>query len=154
LKILLLLKKITTRSCVLYTILITATYLLGVYISPAWIPTLKMVVSLLLFSIVLSVGSEYLSSNHLIYPLRLCLHFIVTAVLFFMIFVSWTGLSKNGGTVTAIMVMFLLGYIVITAISLLIKYLKEENKKSKKSYGTLFDKNKNTQYNSQFTNKK
>ncbi|MGN1345623.1 MAG: hypothetical protein ACI4V1_02460, partial [Eubacteriales bacterium] len=93
------LKKTAGQACVFYTFFVTALYLLGVYVDSNWVPTLHMIFSLLLFSFVLAAANFFLFSDRLVFALRLLLHYVITSVIFYIVFVLWGGFQANGGSV-------------------------------------------------------
>ncbi len=136
------LKKILTDSCIIYTLLITLVYFLGAFISATWIPTVKMVISLLFFSVILSLGNEFLKSNILVYPIRLFIHFIATSLIFYIVFIVWGGLLQNGGKFLITFFLYTLVYVIVTVISRLISYIRSEKSTANKTYDSLYSKKK------------
>ncbi|MBQ2545372.1 MAG: hypothetical protein II557_03690, partial [Clostridia bacterium] len=61
-------RRVLTRACVFYTVLITAAYFLGASVNAAWLPTVPTVVSLLCFALWLGLSAEFLASDLLTAP--------------------------------------------------------------------------------------
>lgn len=149
---LILIKKICTSACVIYTFLITAVFLLGVYINPAWLPTVNMVFSLLLFSLILSCANKFLFSDCLIFSLRLLIHYAVTTVCFCIVFVFWGGYKANGGSLITVFLVYTFAYVVFSVITVCFRYLTTDLRASSQKYSKQFEKSET--YTSQFTAKK
>lgn len=147
-KTLLWLKKALTQACVFYTFLITAVYLLGAFVDSTWLPKPSMVGALLVFSLVLSVGNSFLFSDKLIFPLRLLLHYIMTTIVFYIVFVLWGGYRDNGGSVLTVLLVYTFAYGLCAVIVAVYRYLTAEFRADKSEYKTLFDGNES--YNSLF----
>ncbi|MBE6540834.1 MAG: DUF3021 domain-containing protein [Ruminococcaceae bacterium] len=141
-------KKILTSACVIYTFLITAVFLLGVFVNSAWVPTLNMVLALLVFSLVLSAANQFLFSEKLVFSLRLLIHFIVTTLCFYIVFVLWGGYKNNGGNVLMVLLIYTFAYVIFTAIVGCYRYLTADLRAAEKKYETQFQ--KKDDYNSQF----
>ncbi len=146
------LKKTISSACVFYTFFITALYLLGVYVDAHWVPTLQMVLSLLMFSFILSAANTFLFSDKLIFSLRFLIHFVITTTVFYMVFVLWGGFQANGGSVLAALFVYLFVYLLAALLVFLYRYLTAELRTSAKKYENAFD--GKDSYQSQFSNKK
>jgi len=152
LKTLLKIKKILTQACVFYTVLITAVYLLGTTLDSSWIPTPAMVAALLIFSAVLAASNAFLFSDKLVFPLRLLLHYIMTSVVFYIVFVLWGGYRNNGGSVLTVLLVYTFAYVLCAVIVGVYRWLTAELRTShteytdvfaeKETYHTMFDGNK------------
>ena len=152
LKQLMWLKKTLGSTCVYYTFFITALYLLGVYVSSSWVPTLHMVFALLLFSFVLSAGNSFLFSDKLIFSLRLLIHYVTTTIIFYVIFVLWGGFQANGGSVLTALLAYSFVYLICTLIVFIYRYITAEKRTEKTEYMGVFEKQES--YKPQFGNKK
>lgn len=130
-----LIKKILTSACVIFTVLFTFIYTLGISVNNEWLPTLGMLYSLLAFSLVLSAMNKYLFSNSLVLGVRILFHYIVTALAFYLLFVIASGFAKNGGSATTIMIVFSIIYALYAAIVAIFCGTKgsKKEKKSKKN---------------------
>lgn len=146
-KTLLWLKKIFTQSCVFYSFLITAVYLLGSFVDSSWLPKPSMIGALLLFSVVLAIENSFLFSNKLVFSLRLLIHYIVTTIVFYIVFVVWGGYKNNGGSVLTVLLVFTFAYVLCAIIVAVYRYLTAELRKDNSEYKQLFNGNS---YESQF----
>jgi len=133
------LKKTAVNACVYYTFFITALYLLGVYVTSSWVPTLHMVFALLLFSFVLSAANSFLFSDRLVFPLRLLIHYVVTTIVFYLVFVLWGGFQANGGSVLTALLVYSFAYLICTLLVLMYRYITAETRTSEKTYKSMFD---------------
>ncbi len=128
------LKKILTLGCIIYTILITAVYTFGLLFNDTglWIPTLRIAYSLLGFSMGASAVYVLLDGLRLPFDGKLPLHFIATALLYYLIFVIGGGFSENGSSVLAAMLIFLAIYALGAIIVLVMRWLLKDNGEQKK----------------------
>lgn len=152
LKNLLFIKKLLTSGCVIYTFLITAVYLLGVFVDSSWVPTLTMVISLLVFSLVLSIANSFLFSDRLVFALRLLVHYVTTAVCFYVIFVLWGGYAENGGSVLTVFLVYTFAYVIFSVIVGCWRYLTADLRAAEERYVNQFE--KKDDYTSVFGGKK
>ena len=141
-KITALLKKIINSACVIFTLLFAFIYTLGVTVNPDWIPTIGMMYSLLAFAFVLSAMNLYLFSKNLVLGLRLLIHYVVTALSFYVLFVVASGFMRNGGSALTIMVSFSVTYALFAAVVAIFNGAKGSDKKKKTQ--------KKTEYKSMF----
>ncbi len=141
-KITAIIKKIISSACVIFTLLFSLTYTLGVTVNADWIPTLSMMYSLLAFAFVLSCMNVYLFSNRLVLGLRLLIHYAVCAVSFYVLFIVASGFAKNGGSALPIMIAFSVIYALFAAIVAVFKGTSGGEKKKKAQ--------KSTEYKSMF----
>ena len=133
------LKKTVGQACVFYTFFITAVYLLGVYVDYHWVPTLHMVLSLLLFSLVLSAANSFLFSDRLVFALRLLIHFVITTLVFYIVFVVWGGFQANGGSVLAVLLVYTFAYLICALLVFMYRYITAGIRTSGKDYKNVFD---------------
>lgn len=152
LKQLMWLKKTIGSACVYYTFFITALYLLGVYVSSSWVPTLHMVFSLLLFSFVLAAANSFLFSDKFVFSLRLLIHYVTTTFVFYIIFVLWGGFQANGGSVLTALLVYTFVYLLCALIVFVYRYITAEVRSDKAEYKGVFEKTES--YKPQFGNKK
>lgn len=146
-KTLLWLKKVLTQACVFYTFLITAVYLLGASVDSAWLPKPSMIGALLVFSAVLAIGNTFLFSNKLVFPLRLLVHYVMTTIVFYIVFVLWGGYKDNGGSVLTVLLVYTFAYVLCALIVAGYRYLTAEFRKDNSEYKQLFN---GDSYESQF----
>lgn len=133
------LKKTLTQACVFYSVLFTAVYLLGVFVDSHWVPTLHMVLALLAFSVILAAANSFLFSDRLVFSLRLLIHFAVTAVLFYIVFVLWGGYQANGGSVLTVLLIYTFAYVLCAVIICVTRWLTAELRRSEAEYRNKFD---------------
>ena len=147
-------KKVLCGTCVLYTFFITALYILGYYIDKSYVPTLRMAMSLLLFSAVLSALNSFLFSDRLVFALRLLIHYVSTTIVFYIVFILWGGFQKSGGSVLTALLLYTFVYAICALIILMFRYLTAESRNSSKKYENKFDGRKSkadqNEYRNQF----
>lgn len=146
------LKKTSTGACVFFTFFVTALYLLGVYVDSNWVPTLNMIFSLLLFSFVLSASNSFLFSDKLVFSLRMLIHYVITTVVFYIIFVLWGGFQSNGGSVLTAILVYSFAYLICAIFVFMYRYVTAGLRRSNEGYSSIFEE-KNS-YTPQFDKKK
>lgn len=153
-KILSAVRRILVRACVFYTVLITAAYFLGAAVNAAWLPSAPTVVSLLLFSLWLSLSAEFLFSDLLTAPLRAAAHFCATFLIYYLTFLRLGGYLKNGGSLFTAAAVYVFVYAVCASAVLLLRWLTAEADQKTKPYKSLFDardEKRREDYTPQFT---
>lgn len=118
-------KKILTNGCVYYTVLLTAFYTFGLLAENAsqWIPTLRIAYALLIFSMGFSAVSTLVGSLRMGFAPRLAIHFVVSAILFYLSFVLGGDFVSNGGSALAAMLCYIFVYAVGALIVVMLRYL-------------------------------
>lgn len=139
-----LLRRAFNEGCIFYTIAITAVYLLGYSVNPLWVPTISMVLGLLCFSFLLGLADRFLFSDLLVFPLRLILHYVGTAVGFWLLFGVMGGFEGSGLTVWLI---YTFAYALIMTIVMTARWLTADLGNRKQEYTKKFE---NDDYNPKF----
>ncbi len=151
-------RRVLTRACVFYTVLITAAYFLGASVNTAWLPTVPTVVSLLCFALWLGLSAEFLASDLLTAPIRMILHFAATFLLFYLTFLRLGGYLKNGGSLFTAAAVYVFVYAVCAVVVLLVRWLTADAETKGKPYRSLFDARdggkKDGEYEPQFGDKR
>ena len=125
-------KAILSSACVIFTLIFTAVYTLGMAVNIEWIPTLSVLYSILAFSVILSFANAFLSSNLLVLGVRLIIHYAISAVSFYVLFIVASGYFLAGGNVLTIMIAFTVIYAIFAAVWAIVKSTKPRAKKEKK----------------------
>ena len=139
-----LLKTAFTEGCIFYTLAITSVYLLGYSVNSLWVPTISMVLGLLLFSFLLGLADRFLFSDLLVFPLRLILHYVGTAIGFWLLFGIMGGYEGSGLTVWLI---YTFAYALIMTIVMVYRWLTADLRNQKQDYSKKFE---NDDYKSNF----
>lgn len=147
-------KKILSQTCVIYTVILTSVYTLGAFVNSSWVPTVHMVYSCLVFSLVLAALNLFLFSDKLVMPLRLLIHFTASSLIFYLMFIVWGGYQSNGGSVITALLVYVFAYILCAAIVAAYRYLTAETVNSKRVYTAKFDEEYKSQFSSGEGNKK
>ncbi len=143
-------KKILTHGCVFYTVLMTL-FTLGsflLYGSELKAITVRLVLSLLCISMGLSAVNVLTGKLKLPFGGKLCIHFVSTALLYYLIFVLCGGLLENGTGTLAAMLIFLAAYALGTAAVLIKKRLAKNS--GEKPEGQTAKNDENGEYHSIF----
>lgn len=112
--------RIFTHACVYYTVASLILYTAGMLasgIEREWIPTLKMMYILFVFSFLFSAVNELMRSTNLAGVLKILLHYACTTLIFYVVFILWGGYNASASSVMVILMAYTLIYI---AASLLI----------------------------------
>lgn len=150
-----LLKRILSQGCVYFTFSFIGLYLLGLTVDEGWIPTIRMTLCLLLFCLILAAANRFLFSTLFVFPLRLLIHFVTTALLFTVVFVFWGSAGGSGGMALTMMLLYTFSYIIVAALTAAYRYIVGERKRSQKPYSDVLggDRDK-TDSTTQFGEKK
>lgn len=135
-------KNIISSACVIFTLLFTFIYTLGITVNTDWIPTLGTLYSILAFSLILSAMNKYLFSNSLVLGIRILIHYIVTVLSFYVFFIVASGYAKSGSSALTIMIAFSIIYALFAAVVAIFNGAKSNDKKKKTQ--------KKTEYKSMF----
>lgn len=133
--------RIISHACIYYTAASLALYTGGMIVSGIereWIPTLKMMYIVFLFSLLFS------SVNQLVLParwpavLKLLLHYDVSVLIFYVLFILWGGYSQSGSSVLIILVFFTLLYAAGALIYFLCRYASAAARSKSAKYDRQF----------------
>lgn len=127
-------KKIISRGCIINTVLVILLYSLGLLANGNFIPTIDRIFGILLFSLALAGANIFVFSKVLTFPLRLLIHYLFTAFMFYVLFILWGNYSLNGGAAIVIFVMFTLIYGAVAGIVAIVRSIFKEKNNSKKEY--------------------
>lgn len=121
------------NSCVTFTVIVLALYSAGMAFSTEeqkWIPTFTMVWMVLVFSLMLNLAGLLMKIERLNLAVRVILHYITIAVVFYIVFLLWGGYGDKGSLIIGLMLIFTVVYAVAMAITLCIKkpWRKREQK--------------------------
>ena len=127
--------------CFIFTVITVVTYTVGMIFSTpekSFIPTLTFVYLFLALSIGLGFANKLLTNRKMSLTLRLSLHFIVSAILYYVVIVLCGGFSESGASTIIAMGAFLVIYIIFELIYALINKKKETKKNATKEYKSVF----------------
>ncbi len=126
--------------CVIFTILVFVFYILGNVISSAvQVLTLFNMFLLLLFSIWFALANYLLNRKSINIVVRVLIHFLLTVVGFFVIFIYMAGNFENKSRAFIITVGFAVLYIIIAAITLFFKNILKKKDNDKQKYESVYD---------------
>jgi len=140
-KTLRLIGRIASRACIVYTILTLLLYTGGSLasgIEREWIPTLRMMYMVLVFSLGFSAACELVLRASLPAALRLVIHYAVTAGIFYVTFVVWGGYSASPASAFAILLAFTAVYAICAIVFVCIRRLTAAKKRNAQSYDAQF----------------
>lgn len=129
------------NGCVFFTIITVISYTFGIIISSAdkaYIPSLKSIYIYLVFSLLFASANKLLYNKKINLILRLVIHFVICATLFFFVIVLGGGLSGSGFATIIMMFIFTVIYLIFACIFGIIKSKKEAKDDSTKEYSNVF----------------
>ena len=133
--------RIITRACVYYTFSSLILYSAGMLasgIEREWIPTLKMMFMLLVFSLLFSAVNEITQNSQLAGVLKILIHYAATTLIFFVVFILWGGYNSSAASVMVILMAYTLIYIAVSLIVYFFRYVRSLKKSNTSRYESLF----------------
>ena len=142
-KLLNIIKQLIYPTCLFYTVFTVVFYSAGTLFDSAdttMIPKLKTIFLILLFSFILNLANNLLRIKKLSLALRITLHFILTGVSFFFIFIMMSS-YKAGTSITIILILcYTLLYFAICGIYFLITGMKKASANEASEYKSIYKK--------------
>lgn len=122
-------KKIAQRACVYNTVAVLVLYSLGRLLpnGVSLIPKLENLLLILLFSFALSTVNHFIRLTKSRLPLKLAIHYVTVAVVFYVIFIVWGKFAKNASFILVFMTVFTALYALIAFASIGIGSLKRKS---------------------------
>lgn len=105
-----------------------------------WIPTLHLVLIVLGFSFVLSASNILLPLKKLHISLRIALHFLITAVGFYVLFFATSSDKPGTASTIVILLIYTVVYAVICAVVLGVNAAVRKSKNKDSDYSPIYDK--------------
>ena len=105
-----------------------------------WIPTLKMMCILFVFSLLFSAVNEIVRSTNLAGVLKILLHYAATTLIFYVVFILWGGYNASASSVMVILMAYTLIYIAASLLIYFFRYIF--SLKKSKRHGDKKEKNK------------
>ncbi len=134
-------RKIVSQGCLLYTVLTLVLYTVGMVVSDidrAWIPTIGMIYMVFFFSLLLSAANVLVLNTGLPGIVKLILHYAATTLVFYVIFILWSGFSKRGSSVLTILLLYTFLYGICALIFCGVRYIKGSRDNKKAGYESQF----------------
>ena len=103
-----------------------------------WIPTLKMMFMLLVFSLLFSAVNEITQNSQLAGVLKVLLHYAATTLIFFVVFILWGGYNSSAASVMVILMAYTLIYIAVSLVLYFSRYVRSLKKSNSSQYDSLF----------------
>lgn len=126
-----------------FTVFTLFLYILGAVFSSGtsnMIPTLRTVLIIFGFSLVLNLANMLLSSKKLSLPLRIAMHFVILALAFYVLVINASDFDMKGSTTMILMLVYAVIYAVICAIVLSVKSAVKKSKIEASEYKSIYDK--------------
>ena len=123
------------NGCVLFALITVITYTVGYIISTtdkAYIPSLKSIYLYLIFSVIFGIASE------LKIGVRILLHYVITAILCFLVIVAGGGMAESGFVTLITMFVFTIIYAAAALIIYAIYSAKNKTKNNEEEYKSMF----------------
>ncbi len=137
------LSKIITHGCVYYTIVSLLLYLGGLLFSTIereWIPTLDMLLLLLLFTLSFSAANQMVLLAKIPTAVKLLIHYAVTLLVFYIVFIRWGGFSDSGSAVLVLLFAFTLVYGIGALIFGIVRHIRAGAANRRTEYADQFKK--------------
>jgi len=134
-------KRILSHACVYFTVGSLGLYTLGMLFSGIereWIPTLKMMYMVLVFSVLFASVNEIVRHPTLPGVLKTLIHYAATTVIFAVVFIVWGGFSGTPSSVLVILLAYTLVYAIFALIFYLIHNVFAIRKSNSSAYTSLF----------------
>ena len=103
-----------------------------------WIPTLKMMCILFVFSLLFSAVNEIVRSTNLAGVLKILLHYAATTLIFYVVFILWGGYNASASSVMVILMAYTLIYIAASLLIYFFRYIFSLKKSNASHYDSLF----------------
>lgn len=135
--------KILTHGCVYYTVASLALYTGGMLasgIEREWIPTLKMMYIVLVFSVLFAAVNEVVWNTRLAGILKILIHYAATTVIFYVMFILWGGYNTTPSSVLVILLAYTLIYVAASLLVYFFHYVSSLKKSSTAAYTSQFAK--------------
>ncbi|MBQ4067105.1 MAG: DUF3021 family protein [Clostridia bacterium] len=129
------------NGCVIFTVITVISYALGLLLSGKdnpFIPTLTWIILFLIFSLVLAFANIILKNPGYSLGIRLGLHFLATASLYFVVVVLCGGFIRNGAQTLIALVLFVILYGLFAILYAILSSGKKKKKNKKEKYDSMF----------------
>lgn len=133
--------RIFSRACVYFTVATLALYTGGMLVSGIeheWIPTLKMMYIVFVFSLLFSAVNQLVLPAKWSGVLKLLVHYPLSLLIFYVLFIVWGGYTASASSVLILLVFFTLLYAAGALIRMLILHTRSAVKSSATSYDQQF----------------
>ena len=140
--------KILSRACIFFTVAILLLYTVGTLISDIehkWIPSLKTVYIVFVFSVLFSCANQLLFQAKIPSVLRLLIHYGITTLIFYILFVVWGGYDAKASSVLVILLAYTFLYAICALVFGIIRYVSGASKRDRAEYAQQFPERKTKQ---------
>ena len=140
-KTLSLLKRILSRACIYFTVASLALYTGGILVSGIereWIPTLKMMYIVLVFSVLFSAVNQTVLPSRWPGILKLLIHYPLSVLIFYVLFIVWGGYTASPSSVLILLAFFTLLYASGALVRLLVLRARAAAENRTSSYSQQF----------------
>ena len=127
--------------CVIFTVITVLSYVMGTLLSfenKAFIPTLKWILLFLVFSVLLAFANLLLKNESFSVLSRLSLHFLASAMLYFITVVLCGGFVESGAQTLIAMTFFIILYLIFAGIFAVSASKKRRKLNKKEKYDSMF----------------
>ena len=145
LKIIPLIQRVLTRACIYFTVVTLALYSAGMLLSNLerqWIPTLSMMFTVFFFSVLFSLVNQIVWNTRLPGILKLLIHYTVTTLIFYVMFILWGNYTATPSSVLIILMAYTLVYAAASLFIFLLRYIFSFRKNNRSAYKSQFRDNK------------
>lgn len=104
------------------------------------IPTLRIILIVLAFSFIFNLANMVLTSKKLHLSLRIAIHYVATAVSFFVLFINASDYNPGNGFTIVLMLVYTLVYALICAVVLGVRSAHKKSEINSSEYHSIYDK--------------
>lgn len=129
------------NGCVTFTVITVLSYIAGTLLSfenKAFIPTLKWILLFLVFSVLLAFANLLLKSETTSVGAKLSLHFLASAMLYFITVVLCGGFIESGAQTLIAMTFFVIIYLIFAVIFAISASGSKRKKNRTQKYDSMF----------------
>lgn len=133
--------RIVSNGCIFFTFFALALYTGGVIVSGSereWIPTLSMLYSTLVFSLAFSAVNEFAMQSRIPTVLRVLAHYVVTLLMFYVLFIRFGNYSGNASGVFLILSIFTILYAACALAVLIVRSVRTAHRQQTTAYDKQF----------------
>lgn len=135
-------KYVFRTGCEIFTFVSVTAYVASAIFSGklnGLIPKLDLILMLLAMSFTVAAGNLILKNNKWSNAKRLLIHLLLTATVYYLLFVLLAGHATSPSMTAAALAVFALLYLAFAVIWLVLRKASSKKENSKKSYSSIFD---------------
>ena len=135
--------RIVYPTALYFTVVTLLLYIIGAAVSDGasnMIPTLRTILIIFGFSLVFNLANMILTAKKLHISLRITLHFVITALAFYILFINASDYNVNGSFTIVLLLIYTVVYAAICAVVLAVRSASRKTKIESSEYRPIYDK--------------